>query len=212
MSSKYFRDQIRSKKAKLKDDSLKKRISERKAIKEKFSDTGDSSYMDEDDAQRESIVRKFKCGDKILDDWWKDSTLIDRYGKNAPKSRSFSTTQFPGKKPALPKEESSFFDKVRGLFKEGGGMIRDRRDGMAMGGRTRLPRVDDTKILMEAGGYSGGLAETGRGTMAGELGKKGSMSVREAGEDMYELSKRKRRMQGGGAASSYNRRNNNQNK
>tara|TARA_R110000824_G_scaffold80745_4_gene203061 strand:+ start:4975 stop:5418 length:444 start_codon:yes stop_codon:yes gene_type:complete len=80
-------------------------------------------------------------------------------------------------------------------------MIRDRRDGMAMGGRTRLPRVDDTKILMEAGGYSGGLAETGRGTMAGELGKKGSMSVREAGEDMYELSKRKRGMQGGGAAS-----------
>ena len=167
--------------------------------------------MDEDDAQRESIVRKIKRGDKILDDWWKDSTLIDRYGKNAPKSRSFSTTQFPGKKPASSKE-SSFFDKIRGLFKEGGGMIRDRRDGMAMGGRTRLPRVDDTKILMEAGGYSGGLAETGRGTMAGELGKKGSMSVREAGEDMYELSKRKRRMQGGGAASSYNRRNNNQNK
>ena len=97
MSSKYFRDQIRSKKAKLKDDSLKKRISERKAIKEKFSDTGDSSYMDEDDAQRESIVRKIKRGDKILDDWWKDSTLIDRYGKNAPKSRSFSTTHGYGR-------------------------------------------------------------------------------------------------------------------
>ena len=211
MSSKYFRDQIWSKKRKSQDDSLKKRKSERKAIKEKFSDTGDSSYVDEDDAQRESIVRKINRDDKSFKDWAKDSTLIDRYGKNAPKSRSFSTTQFPGKKPASSKE-SSFFDKIRGLFKEGGGMIRDRRDGMAMGGRTRLPRVDDTKILMEAGGYSGGLAETGRGSMAGELGKKGSMSVREAGEDMYELSKRKRRMQGGGAASSYNRRNNNQNK
>ncbi len=96
--------------------------------------------------------------------------------------------------------------------KEGGGMARDMRDGMAMGGRTRVPRVDDSKVLMEAGGYSGGLAESGRGTMAGEMGRKGSMSVREAGEDMFELSKRKRGMQGGGAASSYNRRYNNQNK
>lgn len=103
--------------------------------------------------------------------------------------------------------------KVHGKnSKEGGGMIRDRRDGMAMGGRTRLPRVDDSKVLMQAGGYWGGDTETGRGTMAGELGRKGSMSVREAGEDMYELSKRRRGMQGGGAASSYNRRYNNQNK
>ena len=45
-------------------------------------------------------------------------------------------------------------------------MMRDMRDGMAMGGRTRVPRVDDSKVLMEAGGYSGGLAESGRGTMA----------------------------------------------
>ena len=91
-------------------------------------------------------------------------------------------------------------------------MMRDMRDGMAMGGRTRVPRVDDSKVLMEAGGYSGGLAESGRGTMAGEMGRKGSMSVREAGEEMSELSKRKRGMQGGGPASSYNRRYNNQNK
>jgi hypothetical protein len=128
---------------------------------------------------------------KIIDAFSDDETATGRrHARNAAKKMKIH-----GKNP-----------------KEGGGMIRDRRDGMAMGGRTRLPRVDDTKILMEAGGYSGGLAETGRGTMAGELGKKGSMSVREAGEDMYELSKRKRRMQGGGAASSYNRRNNNQNK
>lgn len=89
---------------------------------------------------------------------------------------------------------------------------KDKRDGVAKSGRTRLPRADDSKVLMEAGGYSGGLAESGRGTMAGEMGRKGSMSVREAGEDMFELSKRKRGMQGGGAASSYNRRYNNQNK
>ena len=48
--------------------------------------------------------------------------------------------------------------------------------------------------------------------MAGELGPKGSMSVREAGETMHELSKRKRGFEGGGAASSNNRRYNNQNK
>ena len=125
---------------------------------------------------------------KDLGDWVRDDRLIDEYGKDAPKGRGFSTKR------------------------EGGGIARDRRDGMAMGGRTRLPRVDDSKVLMEAGGYSGGLAESGRGTMAGELAPKGSMSVREAGEDMHELSKRRRGMQGGGAASSYNRRHNNQNK
>ena len=89
---------------------------------------------------------------------------------------------------------------------------KDKRDGVARSGRTRVARHDDSKVLMQAGGYSGGLAESGRGTMAGELAPKGSMSVREAGEDMYELSKRRRGMQGGGAASSYNRPYNNQNK
>ena len=121
-------------------------------------------------------------------DWARDNKLIDEYGKDAPKGRGFSTKR------------------------EGGGIARDRRDGMAMGGRTRVPRVDDSKVLMQAGGYWGGDTESGRGTMAGELAPKGSMSLREAGEDMYELSKRRRGMQGGGAASSYNRRYNNQNK
>ena len=64
-------------------------------------------------------------------------------------------------------------------------------DGIAMKGHTRAPRKK------QGGGY---------------LAPKGSMSVREAGETMHELSKRKRGFAGGGAASSYNRRYNNQNK
>jgi len=79
-------------------------------------------------------------------------------------------------------------------------------DGVAMKGHTRAPRKK------QGGGYLGGLSETGRGTMAGELAPKGSMSVREAGETMNELGKRRRGFAGGGAASSYNRRYNNQNK
>jgi|TARA_R110002020_G_scaffold88008_2_gene216520 hypothetical protein len=79
-------------------------------------------------------------------------------------------------------------------------------DGVAIKGHTRAPHK------MQGGGYIGGLKETGRGTMAGELAPKGSMSVREAGETMHELNRRVRGMQGGGAASSYNRRYNNQNR
>ena len=90
---------------------------------------------------------------------------------------------------------------------------RDARDGIS-NVKTRIPHEKDDTILLNAGGYAGGLDMTGRGTMAGELGRKGSMSVREAGEDMYELSKRRRGMQGGGgvASSSYNRKYNQKNK
>ena len=90
---------------------------------------------------------------------------------------------------------------------------RDARDGIS-NVRTRLPREMDDEILMNAGGYMGGSSMSGRGTMAGELGRKGSMSVREAGEDMNELNKRRRGMQGGGsvASSSYNRKYNQKNK
>jgi len=45
------------------------------------------------------------------------------------------------------------------------------------------------------GGY------VGRGTSAGELAPRGSMSVREAGETLYELAKRRRGMRGGGIMS-----------
>jgi len=48
---------------------------------------------------------------------------------------------------------------------------------------------------MARGGY------VGRGTSAGELAPRGSMSVREAGETMYELAKRRRGMRGGGIMS-----------
>ncbi|ANS05141.1 hypothetical protein [uncultured Mediterranean phage] len=92
---------------------------------------------------------------------------------------------------------------------------RDSRDGYAIGGLTRLPREDDSAVLMQAGGYLGGLTETGRGTMAGELGRRGALPVREAGETMFERDKRLGRrsgFEGGGAASSYNRRYNNQNR
>jgi len=135
---------------------------------------------------------------------------FDKYvsGKGKGQAKAIEEYFGPGSLKRLKQGRSS---KVP-INMEGGGMMRDKRDGMAMVGRTRVPRVDDSKVLMEAGGYSGGLAETGRGTMAGEMGRKGSMSVREAGEDMFELSKRKRGMQGGGPASSYNRRYNNQNK
>jgi hypothetical protein len=74
---------------------------------------------------------------------------------------------------------------------------RDARDGIS-NVRTRVPREMDDEVLMNAGGYMGGSSMSGRGTMAGELGRKGSMSVREAGEDMNELSKRRRGMETGG--------------
>jgi len=90
---------------------------------------------------------------------------------------------------------------------------RDARDGIS-NVRTRVPREMDDEVLLNAGGYMGGSSMSGRGTMAGELGRKGSMSVREAGEDMNELSKRRRGMEGGGsvASSSYNRNYNQKNK
>jgi len=101
------------------------------------------------------------------------------------------------------------------LYKEAGGPVstkRNSRDGYARGGLTKVPREDDSTTLMQAGGYLGGLTESGRGTMAGELAPRGSLPVREAGETMYERSRRRRGFKGGGAVSSYNRRYNNQNK
>ena len=95
---------------------------------------------------------------------------------------------------------------------EGGPVKRNSRDGYARGGLTKVAREDDSTTLMQAGGYLGGLTESGRGTMAGELAPRGSLPVREAGETMYERSKRRRGFKGGGAVSSYNRRYNNQNK
>ena len=97
-------------------------------------------------------------------------------------------------------------------FEGGGPVKRNSRDGYARGGLTKVAREDDSTTLMQAGGYLGGLTESGRGTMAGELGPRGSLPVREAGETMYERSKRRRGFKGGGAVSSYNRRYNNQNK
>ena len=160
----------------------------RDAARKKYGDRGSAGAEEQRKAFKRADIEAYEDLRNIEKDEVKDLRLLEDYGKDAPKSKSFSTRR------------------------EGGGIARDRRDGVAMGGRTRIPRVDDSKVLMEAGGYSGGLAESGRGTMAGEMGRKGSMSVREAGEDMFELSKRKRGMQGGGAASSYNRRYNNQNK
>ena len=107
-------------------------------------------------------------------------------------------------------------------FDAGGTVKRNPRDGYARGGLTKVPRQDDNAALMQAGGYLGGLTETGRGTMAGELGRRGDMSVREAGETMHELARRRGYAAGGGvgsaaspgkkAPSSYNRPYNQKNK
>ena len=83
-------------------------------------------------------------------------------------------------------------------FDAGGPVKRNSRDGYAKGGLTKVPRQDDNAALMQAGGYLGGLTETGRGTMAGELGRRGDMSVREAGETMHELARRRGYDEGGG--------------
>jgi len=85
-------------------------------------------------------------------------------------------------RPGMPKKE----------YESGGAVTRDSRDGYARGGLTKVPRQDDSAALMQAGGYLGGLTETGRGTMAGELRPRGDMSVREAGETMHELARRRR--------------------
>jgi hypothetical protein len=128
-----------------------------------------------------------------------DAALMGEYPSEGEyrRARSFAS-------PRGPVAEARF---------EGGGPVkRNSRDGYARGGLTKVAREDDSAVLMQAGGYLGGLTESGRGTMAGELGRRGSMPVREAGETMYELSKRRRGFKGGGAVSSYNRRYNNQNK
>ncbi len=112
---------------------------------------------------------------------------------------------------AMMNNQMNQMNRMSGM--SGFGSPRDMRDGIS-NVRTRVPREMDDEVLMNAGGYMGGSSMSGRGTMAGELGRKGSMSVREAGEDMNELSKRRRGMEGGGsvASSSYNRNYNQKNK
>ena len=85
-------------------------------------------------------------------------------------------------------------------FDAGGPVKRNSRDGYARGGETKAPHENDNAALMQAGGYLGGLTETGRGTMAGELGRRGDMSVREAGETMHELARRRGYDEGGGVS------------
>ena len=187
-NSYYYQNKVigrKDKRADEKSDRYSKRVN--KASK-KWEDRGLTGMAMLDAAKEKAVDQAVKETEKIDSDFFRDMNLLDEHGKDAPKSRGFNTRR------------------------QAGGTARDRRDGLAMVGRTRVPRVDDSKVLMQAGGYWGGDTETGRGTMAGELAPKGSMSVREAGEDMHELSKRRRGMQGGGAASSYNRRYNNQNK
>lgn len=188
MRSDYYKDKVIHRAIDRDDAIVNRHIKADDAADKKFEDRGETGSEMRREARRKNLDEAVKSGMAADRDFHKDMGLVREYGKDAPKGRGFNTSR------------------------EGGGIVRDMRDGMAMGGRTRVPRADDSKVLMEAGGYSGGLAESGRGTMAGEMGRKGSMSVREAGEDMFELSKRKRGMQGGGAASSYNRRYNNQNK
>ena len=188
MRSDYYRKMILDRSTKRDREALDREAARDAASSKKWKDRGSVGLGMEFVEKVDSARDWFKEKDQSAADWLKDKDLLDLHGRDAPKARSFNTG------------------------KQGGGMARDIRDGLAIGGRTRIPRVDDSRVLMQAGGYAGGLTETGRGTMAGELAPKGSMSVREAGEDMYELSKRRRGMQGGGAASSYNRRYNNQNK
>ena len=85
-------------------------------------------------------------------------------------------------------------------YEAGGPVKRNSRDGYARGGVTKVPHDNDNAALMQAGGYLGGLTETGRGTMAGELGRRGDMSVREAGETMHELARRRGYDEGGGVS------------
>ena len=116
---------------------------------------------------------------------------------------------------------------MRGAAK--GGAKRCPVDGVAVAGHTKAPskrtmKYDTGGVVpgYNMGGYAGGLTETGRGTMAGELGRRGDMSVREAGETMHELARRRGYEAGGGvgsaaspgkkAPSSYNRPYNQKNK
>ena len=97
---------------------------------------------------------------------------------------------------------------MRGAAK--GGAKRCPVDGVAVAGHTKAPskrtmKYDTGGVVpgYNMGGYAGGLTETGRGTMAGELGRRGDMSVREAGETMHELAKRRRGFDTGGGVSAF---------
>ena len=67
--------------------------------------------------------------------------------------------------------------------------------------RDSMVPIDKTESMT---GYPPGLQDgghVGRGTMAGELGRRGDLSVRQAGETMFERMKRLRGYAGGGYAS-----------
>ena len=88
--------------------------------------------------------------------------------------------------------EQSFRENV-GDITYGGEVSAPRPHDFSTVHRSGESPVDQLNRMPESFGYAyGGYADNSRGTVAGELGRRGDMSVREEGETMAELSKRHR--------------------
>ena len=159
-----------------------------------------------------------------VDEIKKEADLLEHKERMEQMRTNYYNPAGGGRKSShfYPRRASPFYLKDLVQRDAGGPVKRNSRDGYARGGLTKVPHDNDNAALMQAGGYLGGLTETGRGTMAGELGRRGDMSVREAGETMHELARRRGYEAGGGvgsaaspgkkAPSSYNRPYNQKNK
>ena len=121
-TSKYYNKKITeaSRKREAKNQAeLKKK---RKAAKKKWKDRGLTGYRER---EKENIKANYEWGDEDTQLTWdaaEDYKLLDEYGKDAPKARSFLT---PSRKPSEKDKKKSGGSVGRGMGKalRGGGAV-----------------------------------------------------------------------------------------
>ena len=118
------------------DKKYKKRL---KQLKNRWDDTGFTGHV-EGEKKKSQLYKKWAAEeDKMYEDWHRDVKSLERYGKDAPKGRSFSTPKSPKKSP--PKSPSPPSGRAR---------------------RKRNPTPYSDEILKGAGKYKSG-GSVGRG-------------------------------------------------
>ena len=120
------------------DKKYKKRL---KQLENRFHDTGFTGHV-EGEKKKSQLYEKWAAEeDKMYKDWHRDLKSLERYGKDAPKGRSFSTPKSPKKSP--PKSPSASARKSPSL-----------PSGRASPKRNPTPYSDE--ILKGAGKHKGG--------------------------------------------------------
>ena len=90
-TSKYYKKKV-SEAADERDAKNKARLKKkRRAAKKKWKDRGLTGYREREKADRKAVLDWSAKDTQILKDWKEDSDLVDEYGKDAPKARSFLT-------------------------------------------------------------------------------------------------------------------------